>query len=203
MPIDPADAWSAAVAERATFSQLHLEWTEPGGARARATRISGAPQFDRERNFAGFLGFGVLTCETREMARPPEPEPEPEASPSEPQTHSTAAVLSEPEREAPALATTPEGDLTREPGPEDARPEEAPPDAAASSEPVADASASPSEEAGAGSPRAGAEIVMLRPGAGASNSAPNVVPIRPGALNVLAPPPKSRNPSRNGDEVVS
>ena len=32
VPIDPADAWSAAVAERATFSQLHLEWTEPGGA---------------------------------------------------------------------------------------------------------------------------------------------------------------------------
>ncbi len=182
--LEPSDAWSAAVAARATFSALRVEWTEYGGARARVTRISGAPQFDRSRNYAGFLGFGILTPESFERA-PLEPEAQapqdglglesvapPQEAAGEPRVETFAGTAPEEEAGLPDSYEAVSG----------------PPEAAVA----------PPAETPAPVTRAGAEIVMLRP----ANASPNVVPIRPGALNVLAPPPEEPEPPR-GEESVS
>ena len=57
-----------------------LAWPEPG-PRARIVRISGSPEFDRHRGFAGFRGFGVFTGEAA-AAPPPPPAPEVEKAPA-------------------------------------------------------------------------------------------------------------------------
>ena len=50
-----------------TFAGLGLLWPARNG-RARGLSLSGAPQWDREGNFAGFRGFGVFAAEAVEPA---------------------------------------------------------------------------------------------------------------------------------------
>jgi PAS domain S-box-containing protein len=64
----PANAFAQAIALRRTFSALRFEWPDASGARALVVLISGAPLFDRDRNFGGFRGFGVFTGEVAPLS---------------------------------------------------------------------------------------------------------------------------------------
>ena len=79
-------AWADAVAARAPFSALRVEWMEPGGRQARVARLSGAPSLGAAGRFNGYRGFGVFTGESVSLgaaAAPPPAAPTPEpAKPS-------------------------------------------------------------------------------------------------------------------------
>jgi PAS domain S-box-containing protein len=51
-----------ALAARRTFAALPTKWGDGDGARV--ALMSGAPEFDRERRFAGWRGFGLFTEQT-------------------------------------------------------------------------------------------------------------------------------------------
>ena len=77
--LDPAGGLAEAIATRRTFSALRLGWPEPDRASARVALMSGAPIFDKDKRFAGFRGFGLLTGETipRALVEPTRDEPSP------------------------------------------------------------------------------------------------------------------------------
>ena len=62
--VEPESAWGEWLASHQTFTGLRLTWNEADAGRARVLRLSGAPQFGRDRAFEGYRGFGVFTGET-------------------------------------------------------------------------------------------------------------------------------------------
>jgi PAS domain S-box-containing protein len=62
--LDGDGRFEMALAAKATFANLRLAWPQDGGPEATVLTLSGAPLFDRERQFLGFRGFGRLTGET-------------------------------------------------------------------------------------------------------------------------------------------
>jgi PAS domain S-box-containing protein len=56
--LDPDGRVASAVATRATWSGITLDWPVDGGERL-PVELSGLPIFDRALNFAGYRGFGV------------------------------------------------------------------------------------------------------------------------------------------------
>ena len=70
---------AAALAARRTFAALPLTWGE--GAEARVALMSGAPEFDRQRRFAGWRGFGLF--DDRAAAASPSPPRIETAAPAE------------------------------------------------------------------------------------------------------------------------
>jgi PAS domain S-box-containing protein len=48
------------LAARRTFAVVPLAWPEIAGARSRMSLMSGSPALDRDRNFAGWRGFGLF-----------------------------------------------------------------------------------------------------------------------------------------------
>jgi PAS domain S-box-containing protein len=67
-----------ALAARRTFAALPMSWGEEEGARV--ALMSGAPEFDRERRFAGWRGFGLFT----DQAAPSGTSAPPADAPAEP-----------------------------------------------------------------------------------------------------------------------
>jgi PAS domain S-box-containing protein len=126
-----------ALAARRTFAALPMNWGEGDGARV--ALMSGAPEFDRDRRFAGWRGFGLFADQTAlgEPSAPPADAP-------------AAAALAEAEAEPPP---GPPQDVAASPPAPPARPT---PPAERSAEivvlrPVA--------------PPAAANVVPIRPGA--------------------------------------
>ncbi len=56
--LDPEGRVATAVATRNTWSGITLNWPVDGGGRL-PVELSGLPIYDRDRNFAGYRGFGV------------------------------------------------------------------------------------------------------------------------------------------------
>ena len=68
--LDRGDELVRVVGERETFSRVSLEWPLSGLDRRRADALSAAPMFDRQREFLGYRGFGVLGEEIDAVAMP-------------------------------------------------------------------------------------------------------------------------------------
>ena len=87
-----------ALAARRTFAALPMSWGE--GDSARVALMSGAPEFDRDRRFAGWRGFGLFA----DQAAPDEPSAPPAEAPAEPPPAEAAAEapLSPPRDVAPS-----------------------------------------------------------------------------------------------------
>lgn len=130
--LDPESRVAQALASQDTWAGITVNWPADGGEHL-PVELAGLPVYDRERNFAGFRGFGVcrdldglnrlealrrfellveppasqsLSAEVVE----PEPEPEPEAPPLplEPPAPEPEAELPEPTTEANSHPTDPE-----------------------------------------------------------------------------------------------
>ncbi len=92
-----------ALATRRTFAALPMSWGE--GDSARVALMSGAPEFDRDRRFAGWRGFGLFA----DQAAPGEPSAPPvEAAAAPPPAEAAAEPpLSLPQDVAPPLPAPP------------------------------------------------------------------------------------------------
>jgi PAS domain S-box-containing protein len=104
LKLDPEGQVADALAARDTWSGIVVHWPVDDGAERLPIEMSGLPVFDRERQFAGFRGFGIcrdverLAELERRRAQPPiVKRPAPEPSPEQP-----AKVLPFPA--APALS---------------------------------------------------------------------------------------------------
>ncbi len=91
--LEPHAAWSESIEARKTFSALQVVWPMAGAARGRVALISGTPALDRDRDFAGFRGFGVLTGEWTAV---------------EPARHAQPSSTLAPEAESEVVAAAPE-----------------------------------------------------------------------------------------------
>ncbi len=59
LKLDPQGQIAAALAARDTWSGITVHWPVDGEAERLPIEMSGLPVFDRERQFAGFRGFGI------------------------------------------------------------------------------------------------------------------------------------------------
>lgn len=121
--LDPDGRVAQALASHDTWAGITVNWPADGGERL-AVELAGLPVYDRERNFAGFRGFGV--CRDLDglnrlealrrfelLAAPPAqqdlaadagPDPEPEA---EPEVELEVELETEPAAEPEATAAPP------------------------------------------------------------------------------------------------
>ena len=92
-----------ALTARHTFAALPTSWGE--GDSARMASMSGAPEFDRDRRFAGWRGFGLFA----EQAAPGEPSAPPSEAPAAPPPIESAAepTLEPPQDVAPLPPSPP------------------------------------------------------------------------------------------------
>ncbi|ULK95641.1 PAS domain S-box protein [Bradyrhizobium sp. I71] len=126
--LDPDGRVAQALASHDTWAGITVNWPADGGERL-AVELAGLPVYDRERNFAGFRGFGV--CRDLDglnrlealrrfelLVAPPaqqdlaadaaEPAPEPKAKPEiEPEVEPEAKLEAEPAAEPEATAAPP------------------------------------------------------------------------------------------------
>ncbi len=192
--IDRGGAFIQALAARRTFSALRLDWPEPGLARARVALMSGAPQFDRERKFAGFRGFGVFTGESAPVdARPSRssaPAARSEEPPPPPIETTEMEALGSSRPSIPAVVETAVAPSTS--------PSEPSPVVMPSAEETGIAPATPSKLGREG----GAEIFVLRPTASIPTGGLNVVPLRPAAASASTPPPSAPEAPGGGEEDI-
>ena len=192
--IDRGGAFIQALDARRTFSALRLDWPEPGLARARVALMSGAPQFDRERKFAGFRGFGVFTGESAPIdARPSRssaPAAQSEEPPPPPIETTEMEALGSSRPSIPAVVETAVAPSTS--------PSEPSPVVTPSAEETGIAPATPSKVGREG----GAEIFVLRPTASIPTGGLNVVPLRPAAASASTPPPSAPEAPGGGEEDI-
>jgi len=104
LKLDPQGQIAAALDARNTWSGIVVNWPVDNEVEPLPIELSGLPIFDRERQFAGFRGFGVcrdvkrLTELERRRGQPPAPQPTEQEAATEP----AANVL--PFRPVPALS---------------------------------------------------------------------------------------------------
>ena len=83
LKLDPQGQVAAALAARDTWSGIVVNWPVDGESERLPIEMSGLPVFDRERQFAGFRGFGIcrdverMAAIERKRAELPEPPEEP------------------------------------------------------------------------------------------------------------------------------
>jgi PAS domain S-box-containing protein len=105
LKLDPHGAVASAFAARDTWSGIVVHWPVDDDAERLAVEMSGLPVFDRERQFAGFRGFGIcrdierLEAIERRRAHPPAEPPAPKPAEA---TEPAAKVVPFPT--APALS---------------------------------------------------------------------------------------------------
>ena len=87
LKLDPQGAVTSALAARDTWSGIVVHWPVDDDAECLAVEMSGLPVFDRERQFAGFRGFGICRdierLEAIERHRANAPAEPPAAEPAE------------------------------------------------------------------------------------------------------------------------
>jgi PAS domain S-box-containing protein len=92
LDLDPQGQVAAALAARGTWSGIVVQWPIDSDAERLPIELSGLPVFDRERQFAGFRGFGIcrdverLTELERRRADPMVVKPTEQEAPPEPPT---------------------------------------------------------------------------------------------------------------------
>ncbi len=98
------EAVAAAITRRDTWSGISVHWPVANSDLARPVDLAALPQFDRERNFLGYRGFGVFHDP---VAHPDADQPiKPKEPPSAPREEPAAALL--PARPPLALIEHPE-----------------------------------------------------------------------------------------------
>ncbi|SCB40710.1 PAS domain S-box-containing protein [Bradyrhizobium shewense] len=154
--LDPEGRVAEALARHDTWAGITVNWPADGGERL-AVELAGLPVYDRERNFAGFKGFGVCRdldgLNRLEALRRFETVVEPPAQ------HGPSAELVAPEPEAEPVAEAPPPPIE----PPAAEPE--PTSEPELPEPTSDANSHPTD------PDISVETPVETP--------PNVVPFRP------------------------
>jgi PAS domain S-box-containing protein len=184
--LDQSGELASALARRTTFGSLRVAWPrqsrEATSHEAIVVVLSGAPLFDRHRQFLGYRGFGVVTGERAAVesgqfvhedhqaevaaiaaARPPTDLPPIRAETMDGGfVAGKAEVSAEAPSDMPSPSSSRPADQTRQG------------DGALSPDHALAASPAPAER--------GAEIVPLRAPGASFAGGPNVVPIRPGAL---------------------
>ncbi len=134
LKIDPGGQIARALSLHSTWSGIVVDWpTDESGERL-PIEMSGLPVFDRDRQYAGYRGFGICRDmdklalleqhrAPRTAATPPQPKPEepapkvvpfPQAPPQQPQQPPEPPKQPEPPAPPPAAETPP---LTNEPLP--------------------------------------------------------------------------------------
>jgi PAS domain S-box-containing protein len=71
--LDPKGEVARALASRNTWSGIVVPWPADGGSDHVPVEMSGLPVFDRDRQFAGYRGFGI--CRDIDRLTPPPPPP--------------------------------------------------------------------------------------------------------------------------------
>ncbi len=156
------DELARVLGQRATFSELVVELPVAGVDRQVRIALSAAPAFDRNREFAGFRGFGIIG----EAIESPNPRPHAACSPQE-ETNVPA-----PDRRAETI----DDPNAKEVGGNSGRQDEPAADSVRLAADAAHAAPEVIEERSA-------EIYVLRQSASSASPQPKVVPIRPGALD--------------------
>jgi len=106
-----------ALAARRTFAALPMSWGE--GDNARVALMSGAPEFDRDRRFAGWRGFGLFAdrAASGELSAPPVESPAaapPDESAAGPSIKHPQDVAPPPAPPAPPVRPTPPAERSAE-----------------------------------------------------------------------------------------
>ncbi len=187
--IENVEAFAAAVQMRETFSGLTLVWSAEDGTHALPITFSGAPLFNRAREFVGFKGFGTLG---KPIART-QPAAPPGRSPAE--DAATPALASAPATDADPAALAIDHDSEEDRSGVSEAPEASDDVEAVSSgrshEPLEPPEPFAPEERTA-------EIYVLRQGHAAPLAPSKIVPIRPGAFDAAKP----RDAGDSGDGSV-
>ena len=208
--LDPDNQVARAVATHETWSSITLSWPVDELRERLAVELSGLPVFDRNRNFRGYRGFGVLRdiARTNQLARARRERPmgfgaQPEA-PTERDgaSASPASPIAPPADTPPAdtpLAHTQSADTqAAAPAPPvAATPEPPSPSAAAAAPPPALAEIAPRAERPAAD-AAAANVVPFRSGAPTDAKAPSLSPVERKAFRELA---QELNARLRGDET--
>jgi PAS domain S-box-containing protein len=89
LKLDPQGEMAAALAARETWSGIVIDWPVDETGETLPIEMSGLPAFDRERQFAGYRGFGICRDVNRlgalEQRRAPPAPPVQAAPPAQPQ----------------------------------------------------------------------------------------------------------------------
>jgi PAS domain S-box-containing protein len=122
LDLDPEGRIAAAIATRATWSGIAVNWPADGLGTRLPVELSGLPVYDRERQFAGYRGFGIcrdlegltrLAAQRRHDAlfgsSPSTASPQVPSSPPQTTASQHATVVSDPvvSSEPPAMIETP------------------------------------------------------------------------------------------------
>jgi len=182
LALDPDGQFNKAIATRQTWSGVTLNWPVDGGD-SLPVELSGLPIYDRDRNFAGYRGFGVcrdLDALTRVASQrradfpgdPPAQPPQPESPKTESSETQAPQSLSADIPQTPDLAAPPDA------GP----PDIAEPGVQEASNPTSDPTSHPAE------PNISVEtpknVLPFRPVNDARQ--PSLTPVENNAFNELA-----------------
>ena len=174
--LDPDNQVARAVATHETWSSITLSWPVDELRERLAVELSGLPVFDRNRNFRGYRGFGVLRdiARTNQLARARRERPMGFGAQPEAPTERDGASASPASPIAPPADTPPADTPLAHTQPADTQ-------AAAPAPPVAATPEPPSPSAAAAAPPpAPAEIALRAERPAADAAAANVVPFRSG-----------------------
>jgi PAS domain S-box-containing protein len=107
---DPDGKLAEALGARRTFAAVPMRWGEGDGARV--ALMSGAPEFDRDRRFMGWRGFGLFGNQAASSAPPAEtPTAAPSDDASAELSHESAPDIAPP---PPPVRPTPPGERSAE-----------------------------------------------------------------------------------------
>jgi signal transduction histidine kinase len=209
--LDPDNQVARAVATHETWSSITLSWPVDESRERLAVELSGLPVFDRNRNFRGYRGFGVLRdiARTNQLARARRERPMGFGAQPEAPTERNGASAS------PALPIAPPADTppadtplahaqladTQSAAPAPAfaaAPEPPSPSIAAAVLSPAPAEIAPRPERPAAD-AAAANVVPFRSGAPTDAKAPSLSPVERKAFRELA---QELNARLRGDETV-
>jgi signal transduction histidine kinase len=187
--LDPDNQVARAVATHETWSSITLSWPVDESRERLAVELSGLPVFDRNRNFRGYRGFGVLRdiARTNQLARVRRERPmgfgaQPEVpierggtsaspvSPGAPPADTSADARAP--APAPAVAAAPEPSQPSAP--------------AAAAPPAASEIAPRPERPAADAAAAAANVVPFRSGAPTDAKVPSLSPVERKAFRELA-----------------
>ena len=114
LKLDQDGRVAAALASRDTWSGIVVSWPVDDMTERLPVEMSGLPIFDRDRQFAGYRGFGIcrdleaLAAIERKRAEPkPEPNPEPKLTPPTAPDAPSANVLAFPAAPPPVPVQPP------------------------------------------------------------------------------------------------
>jgi signal transduction histidine kinase len=208
--LDPDNQVARAVATHETWSSITLSWPVDESRERLAVELSGLPVFDRNRNFRGYRGFGVLCdiARTNQLARARRERPmgfgaQPEAPTERDGASASPASPIAPRADTPPadtpLAHTQSADTqAAAPAPPvAATPEPPSPSAAAAAPPPAPAEIAPRAERPVAD-AAAANVVPFRSGAPTDAKAPSLSPVERKAFRELA---QELNARLRGDET--